>query len=68
VSAKPEYFFLERYMRAYAAEWAGFVEAVTKKSSLPVTLADGVNALAIAEAATRSAKSKSTVDMASVLS
>ena len=67
VSAKPEYFFLERYMRAYAAEWVAFVDAVTNKTSLPVTLADGVNALAIAEAAYRSAKSKSTVDLASVL-
>jgi hypothetical protein len=33
-----------------------------------VTLADGVNALALAEAATRSAQTKSIVDMASVLS
>jgi len=68
VAAKPEFFFLERYMRAYAAEWAAFVNAVTKNSPLPVTLADGVNALAVAEAATRSAKTKSTVDLASVLS
>jgi myo-inositol 2-dehydrogenase/D-chiro-inositol 1-dehydrogenase len=68
VAAKPEFFFLERYMRAYAAEWAAFVDAVTKNSPLPVTLADGVNALAVAEAATRSAKTKSTVDLASVLS
>lgn len=28
VSAKPTYFFLERYMPAYKAEWAAFVEAV----------------------------------------
>jgi myo-inositol 2-dehydrogenase / D-chiro-inositol 1-dehydrogenase len=68
VSAKPEYFFLERYMRAYDTEWAAFVDAVTKKGALPVTLADGVNALALAEAATRSAQTKSIVDMASVLS
>jgi myo-inositol 2-dehydrogenase / D-chiro-inositol 1-dehydrogenase len=67
VAAKPEFFFLERYMRAYGAEWAAFVDAVTKNSPLPVTLADGVNALAVAEAATRSAKTKSTVDLASVL-
>ena len=39
-----------------------------KNSPLPVTLADGVKALAVAEAATRSAKTKSTVDLASVLS
>jgi myo-inositol 2-dehydrogenase/D-chiro-inositol 1-dehydrogenase len=68
VAAKPEFFFLERYMRAYAAEWAAFVDAVTKNSPLPVALADGVNALAVAEAATRSAKTKSTVALASVLS
>ena len=68
MSAKPEYFFLERYTRAYDAEWAAFVDAVTNKGLVPVSLADGVNALAVAEAATRSAKSKATVDLASVLS
>jgi myo-inositol 2-dehydrogenase / D-chiro-inositol 1-dehydrogenase len=66
VSAKPELFFLERYMRAYSAEWASFVEAVSKGSAMPVTLEDGVNALAVAEAATRSAKSGSTVDMTAI--
>ncbi len=53
--AKPTYFFLERYMPAYAAEWAAFVEAVAAGSPFPVTLDDGVAALAMAEAATRSA-------------
>jgi myo-inositol 2-dehydrogenase / D-chiro-inositol 1-dehydrogenase len=53
---------------AYAADWGAFVLAVTKNGPLPVTLADGVNALAVAEAATRSAKTKSTVDLASVWS
>ena len=68
LSAKPEVFFLERYMRSYAAEWAAFVEAVTGKGVIPVTLEDGVRALAVAEAATLSAKSHATVDMASVRS
>ncbi len=54
--AKPTYFFLERYMPAYAAEWAAFVNAVNGGTALPVTLDDGVAALAMAEAATRSAK------------
>ncbi|MEZ5873227.1 MAG: inositol 2-dehydrogenase [Nitratireductor sp.] len=54
VSAKPTYFFLERYMPAYAAEWAAFVDAVNTKSDFPVTLDDGVVALAMAEAANRS--------------
>jgi len=67
VSAKPEFFFLERYMLAYAAEWAAFVDSVTKGKPLPVTLDDGVNALAIAEAATRSAKIGATVALVSVL-
>ena len=61
VSAKPEYFFLERYMRSYEAEWNAFVKAIQTNSSLPVTLDDGVNALAIAEAATQSAKTGQTV-------
>lgn len=54
--AKPTYFFLERYMPAYAAEWAAFVEAVIGGKPLPVTLEDGVAALAMAEAATLSVK------------
>jgi len=65
--AKPTYFFLERYMPAYAAEWAAFVEAVNSGSALPVTLDDGVAALAMAEAATQSAKSRQPVKLASFL-
>lgn len=51
---KPEYFFLERYMRAYEAEWSAFVTAIQNGTGFPVTLQDGVNALAVAEAATLS--------------
>lgn len=65
--AKPTYFFLERYMPAYAAEWAAFVLAVNAGDALPVTLADGVAALAMAEAATLSLKTGSPVTLASVL-
>jgi myo-inositol 2-dehydrogenase/D-chiro-inositol 1-dehydrogenase len=54
VSAKPVYFFLERYMRAYAVEWAAFVDAVEGGKPVPATVQDGVNALALAEAANRS--------------
>lgn len=50
-SAKPTYFFLERYMPAYEAEWAAFVQAIQTKAAMPVTLEDGVTALAMAEAA-----------------
>jgi myo-inositol 2-dehydrogenase/D-chiro-inositol 1-dehydrogenase len=65
--AKPTWFFLERYMPAYAAEWAAFVDAVTNGAPIPVTLEDGVAALAMAEAATLSAKSGAPVTLASVL-
>jgi len=50
-SAKPTYFFLERYMPSYATEWAAFVTAINSGTPLPVTLDDGVLALAMAEAA-----------------
>lgn len=65
--AKPTYFFLERYMPAYAAEWAAFVEPVNGGTPLPVTLEDGVAALAMAEAATLSIKTGSPVSLASLL-
>lgn len=52
--AKPTYFFLERYMRAYAQEWSDFVDVVVNKKEPPVGLADGIAALAMAEAAVRS--------------
>ena len=50
-SAKPVFFFLERYMRAYAIEWSAFVDAVVEGKPVPATVQDGVNALALAEAA-----------------
>ena len=65
--AKPTYFFLERYMAAYAAEWAAFVQAVNAGSPVPVTLEDGIAALAMAEAATLSAKSGAPVTLANVV-
>lgn len=41
------YLFLERYMPAYASEWAAFVRAVNSGGALPVTLADGIAALSL---------------------
>ncbi len=51
VGARPEHFFLERYHRSYAIAWERFVDSVLQDTPVPVSLADGVNALAIAEAA-----------------
>ncbi|WP_340299122.1 MULTISPECIES: inositol 2-dehydrogenase [unclassified Roseobacter] len=64
--AKPTYFFLERYMQAYKAEWSAFVAAITEGAALPVTLSDGVLALAMAEAATMSAKTGQPVLLADI--
>lgn len=64
--AKPTYFFLQRYSAAFTAEWAAFVAAVVDGTAMPVTLADGIAALAMAEAATRSAKSGAPVRLDNV--
>ncbi|MCT4333051.1 inositol 2-dehydrogenase [Paracoccus sp. YLB-12] len=63
VSGKPTYFFLERYMPAYAAEWDAFLAATLDGSDIPVTLQDGITALALAEAATESARTGQAVAM-----
>lgn len=63
-AAKPEHFFLERYMRAYEAEWRAFIDAVAAGGAMPVSLQDGILALAVAEAATRSAREGGPVRLA----
>ncbi|MBS0320346.1 MAG: inositol 2-dehydrogenase [Proteobacteria bacterium] len=52
----PEHFFLERYRAAYAAEIANFAAAITEHAPVKTTIADGVRALELADAATRSWK------------
>ncbi|MGB0664238.1 MAG: inositol 2-dehydrogenase [Pontibacterium sp.] len=66
-SAKPTYFFLERYMPSYANEWNAFVDAIENGNDLPVTLNDGVIALAMAEAAALSFAKGAPVALAEVL-
>ena len=53
-AANPVHFFLERYMQAYATEWTAFVDACKNGTPVPATVQDGVNALALAEAANQS--------------
>ncbi len=65
--AKPTYFFLERYMPAYVAEWDAFVTALEAGSPMPATLEDGVMALAIAEAAAKSARTGGSVHLQDVI-
>lgn len=78
LSAKPEYFFLERYARAFRREWDTFVQAVlaarsgnerddvkgSEGGNAPlVSLQDGINALAVAEAATESRRTGRTIGL-----
>ncbi|MDZ4698771.1 MAG: inositol 2-dehydrogenase [Rhodothermales bacterium] len=50
-SAKPLFFFLERYMDAYRAEMEAFVEAVVNDTPVPVTGRDGRMPAVIGKAA-----------------
>ncbi len=65
VSAKPVYFFLERYMRAYSIEWSAFVDACVDDKPVPASIQDGVNALALAEAANKSLETGRPVEITS---
>ncbi|MCB8837131.1 inositol 2-dehydrogenase [Aurantimonas sp. VKM B-3413] len=66
-SAKPLFFFLERYMRAYQIEWSAFVDAVVDGKPVPASAEDGVNALALAEAANLSLREGRPVELAQVM-
>ncbi|MDR1449990.1 MAG: inositol 2-dehydrogenase [Propionibacteriaceae bacterium] len=59
-------FFLERYAAAYERELAAFVAAVEAGAEFCPSLADGVKALAIADAAVLSAQTKRAVVPAAV--
>lgn len=67
VSAKPTYFFLERYMPAYEAEWSAFVDAISSGAEMPATLADGIASLAMAEAANLSVAQSRPIKLSEVL-
>jgi len=53
---KPLFFFLERYMQAYATEVTEFIEAVVNDTPVPVDAQAGLAAVLIGIAATESAK------------
>jgi myo-inositol 2-dehydrogenase / D-chiro-inositol 1-dehydrogenase len=50
----PEAFFLERYRAAYALEISHFFDAIQNGAPVRTTVSDGLKALELAEAATRS--------------
>ena len=59
---KPEYFFLERYRAAYAAEMAHFFDVLAGRATPRTSIDDGVAALALAEAATTSWRERRIVE------
>ena len=67
LSAKPKYFFLERYMGAFKAEWDAFIKSIRNHKPVPVTLEDGVAALAMAEAATQSQNTGKSIQLKELL-
>ena len=56
-------FFLERYRVAYANEMAHFIDAVAGGKPVRTTIADGVKALELADAATRSWRERRIVEL-----
>lgn len=63
---KPLFFFLERYMQAYAAELVEFVDAVKNGNPTPVNENDGLQAVLIGLAATKSSKEGRPVKLAEI--
>jgi myo-inositol 2-dehydrogenase/D-chiro-inositol 1-dehydrogenase len=59
----PEHFFLERYAKAYAIEMQHFFDALAGSKPVNTTIADGVKALELADAATRSWESGRVVEL-----
>jgi len=53
---KPLFFFLERYMQAYATEVTEFIDAVVNDTPVPTGAQDGLAAVRVGLAATISAK------------
>jgi myo-inositol 2-dehydrogenase/D-chiro-inositol 1-dehydrogenase len=60
---KPEHFFLERYRVAYANEMAHFFDAIETGTPVNTSIADGVKALELADAATRSWREKRVIEL-----
>ncbi|EMI4428962.1 inositol 2-dehydrogenase [Providencia rettgeri] len=56
LSAKPEYFFLQRYHEAYQAEWQHFVDILAGRAESEMTGTDGELALYLADKALESLK------------
>jgi myo-inositol 2-dehydrogenase / D-chiro-inositol 1-dehydrogenase len=58
-----EPFFLQRYRAAYAAEMAHFFDVLENGKTVLTSVIDGVKALELADAATRSWRERTIIDL-----
>jgi len=65
-SAKPLYFFLERYMDSFICEMREFMEAIQQNKQTPVTIEDGRVPVVIAMAANKSMKENRPVKISEI--
>ena len=63
---KPLFFFLERYMQAYAEEISSFVDAIVNDKEVPVTAVDGLKPVLIGLAAKKSLQENRPVKLSEV--
>ena len=66
IAEKPMFFFLERYMAAYAREIDEFVEAIVNNTETPVNANDGLQPVLIGLAAKRSCEEGRPVTLAEI--
>ncbi|AJH01603.1 inositol 2-dehydrogenase [Clostridium beijerinckii] len=64
---KPLFFFLERYMQAYADEITEFIDAIVNNRDISVSADDGLKAVLIGEAATKSLKENRPVRISEII-
>ena len=60
---KPKHFFLERYRVAYANEMAHSFDALANGKPVQTSIQDGVKALELADAATRSWRERRSIEL-----
>lgn len=63
---KPLYFFLQRYMMAYADEVGQFIDAIQNDTEVPAGVVDGLNAVLIGMAAKKSLKEQRPVKLSEI--
>ena len=66
IAEKPMFFFLERYMMAYASEVNEFVEAIVNDKETPVNANDGLQPVLIGLAAKKSVEEHRPVKVAEI--